>query len=473
MKAWQAMLVKPWQEQRQQRQLWFSALLAAIVIGAPLAVHALTGNGRVSSMVGGSILLCIVFVWWGLFVRSAVLQNHPANAVLVPGLRRGLLRLTGVLWLALSLACAAAGSLLFGHFGLMLCGFAIFLLYVIAVQRFAWLAFMPLGLIVLNALASGSIFAAGEWLGQTLGEDGIVAAGLVLNAVLALILLRQLFPAGGDRHHAWHGRLQCSAAQLNNGSLAAGQQGEMGRKLLALLNRPYWQRFENDVRVRRGAMDRHAMLLHALGPRTQASSVLACLVVLGIVFLSTGSAPPGSVTYGFINVFLGPFALLPALIFPVQQRLALQRTAGEQGLLRLSPDMPAAAGFNRVLGVALVRYFLFTWLLSVGVIAGAAMLATRSLWIPHSLPATAVLGLAAGAFTLRDYASLKKLPFGSSALLPPMLGAIAIAILAMVAGSQVPWMWLTLASVPLTAWLWWRRWQKMLAAPPAFPAARG
>lgn len=473
MKAWQAMLIKPWQEQRQQRQLWFTALLAVMVAGAPLTVLALSGSWRMASMVGASTMLCVVFVWWGLFVRSAVLQNHPANAVLVPGLRRGLLRLTCILWLAISLACAAVGSLLYGHFGLMLCGFAIFLLYVIAVQRFAWLAFMPLGVIALNALAAGSIFAAGRWLGETLGENGIVAAGLVLNAALAAPLLRQLFPSGGDRHHAWHARLQCSAAQLNNGSLTAGQEGRLSRALLALLNRPYWRRFERDVRMQRGHARPRVSLLHALGPRTGAGSVLACAAALGIVFLSTGENPVGSAAFKFINVFLGPFALLPALLFPVQQRLAMQRTASEQGLLRLSPGMPPAADFNRVLGVALTKHFLFTWALAVGVIAGAAMLATRSLWIPHSLPATAVFGLAAGAFALRDYASLAKVSFGSSALLPPMLGAIAVAVLTMIVGSHMPWIWLTLAGLPLTAWLWWSRWQKMLAARPAFPAARG
>ncbi|MGB9991839.1 hypothetical protein [Pseudoduganella rhizocola] len=473
MSAWQAILIQPWQEQRQRSQLWFTALLAAIVAGAPAAVLLFTRNWRATSMVAASVALCIVFVWWGLFVRSAVLQSHPANAVLVPRLRLRLLRLTCLLWIVVSLLAAAVGSLLLGHFGLLLCGFAAFLLYVIAVQRFHALAYLPLALIILNSLASGSIFEAAGWLAGALGAAGLVAAGLALNAVLSALLLPQLFPAGGDRHHAWHARLLRSAARLNEGSLTPGQEGRVGRKLLALLNRPYWRRFEQDVQMRREVASQEAMLLHALGPRAQLGSVLTCVLVLGLVFLSTGRNPLGSKAYEFVNIFVVPFALLPALLFPVQQRLTLQRTAGEQGLLRLSPGAPAAPDFNRVLGIALAKYFVFTWLLSIVVIAGAAMLATRSLWIPHAMPAITMLGFAAGAFVLRDYASLPRLHNGGNALLLPMVGAGAAAVAAAALGPHLPWMWITLAGLPLLAWLWWSRWQNMLAARPAFPAARG
>jgi hypothetical protein len=469
MNAWQAILLQPWQEQRQQGQRWFTILLAAIVLGAPLAVLLTTGNTRIASMAAASGALCIVFVWWGLFVRSAVLQNHPANAVLVPQLRRRLLRLTGALWIAVCLACATVGSLLFGHFGLLLCGFAIFLMFVIAVQRFHWLAYVPLGVIILNAMASGTVLAAAEWIVLSLGENGLVAAGLALNAVLAAVLLPQLLPAGGDRHHAWHKRVECSAAQLRDGKLSGGQQGLIGSMLLALLNAPYWRRFEHDVRGKTG---QQAILLHALGPRTETGSLLACALVLGLVFLFTGGKSFGHKGYEFINVFLVPFGLLPSLLFPVQQRLAMQRTVNEQGLLRLSPGVPAPQHFNRVLGLALARYFIFTWVLSVGVIAGAAMVATRSIWIPHALPAMALLGLAAGAFTLRDYAALPRVRHGANALLLPMMIAVGSAVFTAVLGPRLPWLWLTMGGVPLVAWLWWSRWRKMLAARPAFPAAR-
>lgn len=473
MSAWRAILIQPWQEQRQRSQLWFTMLLVAIVFGAPAAVLVLTRNWPVTSMVASSIALCIVFVWWGLFVRSAVLQNHPANAVLVPRLRQRLLRLTCLLWIVVSLLVAAVGSLLLGHFGLLLCGFAIFLVYVIAVQRFHLLAYLPLAVMMVNALASGSILDAAGRVAEALGEDGLIAAGLALNAVLAAVLLPQLFPAGGDRHHAWHGQLQRSAARLNEGSLAPALEGNWMRKLLALLNRPYWRRFGHDAQLHRLGGAQQAMLLHALGPRSQPASVLTCILVLCLVFLTTGSNPLGSKAYEFINIFAVPFALLPAILFPVQQRLALQRTTGEQALLRLSPGMPAAPQFNQVLGIALAKYFVFTWLLAVGVIAGAAMLATRSVWIPHALPGMMFIGFAAGAFVLRDYASLPKLHNGANALLLPMISAGVGAVAAAALGPYLPWLWLAVAGTPLLAWLWWSRWRRMLAARPAFPAARG
>ncbi|UGQ48905.1 hypothetical protein [Massilia endophytica] len=456
MSALWVMLQQPWHEQRQQRLLWISWVFAAGAVGAPL-LGAWLGAPRPGMGIGLGTLGSLAFLWWGVFVRSAVMQNQPAHAVLVPRLRRRLILLTVMVWAAGSVALAIPVSLMTGHFGPVLCGIGFMMLFVLALQRYIWLAVLPAAVIFLNPAMSRAVAAVSQMF-AALGDAGILAGGVLLNALLAAVVLRLVFPRGGDRHQKWFAALQKQDETRRTGLFAARLDG--------------WHTAIHGGYGRTVESGAGSLLLHAMGPQAHWGAMLKSGALLAVLALAAGIwQPPQDVSETLASVVLLPAALMPPMIFAVQLRLLMQRSTGEQALLRLSPAAPAARQFNRELARAMAGRFLACWLISTASVALAGMLYAQSFWMPPALPAMAAIALGAGAMILQDYASLPSLKNNSSAMLAPI--AVASALAAFAGETALPWAWIAAACVPLAAWLWRLRWQGMMAARPAFPAARG
>jgi hypothetical protein len=459
MMAYWIMLQQPWHEQRQQRMVWLSWIFAAGAVAAPL-LGSWLGHPRPGAAIGLAMLGSLALLWWGMFARSVVMQNQPAHAVLVPRLRRRLIRLTAVMWAVSSPVLAAAAALLIGHFWPVLCAVGLILLFVVALQRYIWLAVLPAAVVFLNPVMA-RVVAAVSRLFEELGEAGIVACGLLLNVLLAAVVLRAVFPHGGERHRRWFAALQKQAETRRTGLFAVGQDGWQGA-----LHSGYGRMVES------GARQAGSLLLHALGPQAHWISMLKSGALLAALGLAASLwQQPQDISHTLAGFVLLPIVVMPPMVFVTQLRLLMLRSTGEQSLLRLSPAAPAAAQFNRKLARALAGRFLACWAIALASAALAGMLYTRSLWIPPALPAMAVIALGAGAMTLRDYAVLPRLKRGSDAMLAPISVASGLAAFAGIA--PLPWGWAAVVCVPLAAWLWWSRWQRMAAARPAFPAARG
>lgn len=146
----------------------------------------------------------------------------------------------------------------------------------------------------------------------------------------------------------------------------------------------------------------------------------------------------------------------------------------EQGLVRLSPAAPLASEFNRSLAGYLLRGFATMWGLSS--IVALAMLWVLGATTDEVLRAATVCGVSlvlAGAL-LRDYARrlvtdrLQPLLFAIGA------GAAVFLVPTAVRGkfSGEVWAWFAIAGTTAAALYVWRRWRRMVQAPPAFPAAR-
>lgn len=150
------------------------------------------------------------------------------------------------------------------------------------------------------------------------------------------------------------------------------------------------------------------------------------------------------------------------------------RRTAEQSLVRLAPAAPDAGALNRALARYLLVRFAAMWALC-GVVT-VTLLWVLGATVDEALRAAVVCALAlvlAGAL-LRDYAGGD----GGNRLQPLIfaLGASAVLIAAPAAVrgklSGATWAWLALAGLAAAALFVWRRWRRMVQAPPAFPAGR-
>lgn len=150
-----------------------------------------------------------------------------------------------------------------------------------------------------------------------------------------------------------------------------------------------------------------------------------------------------------------------------------QRTA-EQALVRLAPASPDAAAINRSLARYLLLRFAAMWALSG--VATVTLLWVLGATVAEALRAAVVCALAlvlAGTL-LRDYAGGER-----DHRMQPLIYALGASVVLIAAPAAVrgklsgqAWAWLALVGVVAVALFVWRRWRRMVQAPPAFPAGR-
>jgi hypothetical protein len=146
----------------------------------------------------------------------------------------------------------------------------------------------------------------------------------------------------------------------------------------------------------------------------------------------------------------------------------------EQGLLRLAPGMPQAAGLNRVFGGALLLRFMGVWLVAALGSAAVAMLVTHRLEMDNVSIALAAMFLTLSCHMLGDYASL---PVERSAAAQSGMTVVLALGFVFLSSLQTA---LQLVSMPLfgaicvvpTLLVLGTRWRRMQTWPAALPAGR-
>ncbi|MYM66952.1 hypothetical protein GTP45_08945 [Pseudoduganella sp. FT55W] len=415
---------------------------------------------------------CLAYLWCGAFVKNAIQQNSPSNAVLVPGLRRRLMRMTVYFYVAATLLTGVLSWLLLDRpsYGLLLG--AVFSVYVLYAQRHSGLNFLPVAVIIASTWVSrhpvDELLAAVD----RIGELPITVIGLLLLALMGWHAVHMLFLHGGDRHWAWHHRHIRQLARANGRTVNTAPG--CGLRWLAWLRTPYNLALRADSR--RGA-GRGRQMLHSLGLPAYDGGAIGYALVSAVVMALVGRyvASKGDVVVTMIcSTMMQGMLMMSVLIYAATVASQAVRYGGEQGLFRLSPAAPATGQFNRVLLGTLLFRCLRLWLISaVAAIAiDAAVLGQFELrGITYAL---AMLMLPFSVMLLRDYASAAAQP--NTVLTVATTTLVVLAYIALAGLDQkypgLPLFWLgsiVWAATAVTLVLRWRRWG---AAPVLLPAGR-
>lgn len=441
--------------------LLLAAVFVTLVCAVAAAYSGISGAWQ-------SWALCVpagflLFVWAMAWVPGALKLNSPANAQLVPGMRRRLIELGLLVWLAgigvlgvgITLTSGLAGASLW---------LAVFLTMGLAIMT----AGVPMAQLIYFPILLG--FIAGDRLpaGLRATVQGVTASplALALLPLLGVVAMLAIFPQAGARH--WKMIAHQASVGAFKTPTAVGQEPK---------------RFSWDGLLLRRAVARRkpdALLLLALGrsmPGALANGLaLAALGIGAVVFLAKHGVLPVMTGYFAQFSWITISGVLVVFIFQAGMAPAwLARTTGEQALVRLAPAFPVdAAAFNGLLARVQLRQSLTIWLMASGaalLLGLASGMDGTALWQQAGVCCMTLptLGLA-----LRNHASRLAWPvFGMWALafglsyVGPLAGIVAYAAF------DLPFWPVALATAfTLSAALVRQRLRLMRAAPIAFPAAR-
>jgi hypothetical protein len=301
--------------------------------------------------------------WMLYFVPGAVKLNSPFTARLVPRLRRRLIALTMLVWVAavgtatlMSLDTRLSSALVFLGTGTWLAAYG---LGQSGHRVGAWVQFAAWMLIVFNkSLPPGLI-------DQVEGGTGLVVATLLMLAFCAFAL-QAMYMDGGERHYAAREAQKLQIERLTaDGQFKERKQNNFGASI-------YARALRRDCEAR----DVGSLLGHLLGSsshwlnRMLTLGIVGAVVAVALVALRLfGSAETNDMITAIGWLFALPLLLMP-LFGSELRNVRLKDTAAEQALIRLVPPMPAGApDFNRKLAATLLRASLLEW----GILAGAVL----------------------------------------------------------------------------------------------------
>ncbi|GGY48285.1 hypothetical protein [Pseudoduganella albidiflava] len=455
MNAWRQLLMQVVLRHRVQGRTWITWVLLGTMV-LPLGAVLF---GPVPRLVGataaGALLSIAVVMWWGQYLQTAMRLNTPASACLVPGLHRRLLALTAVLWIAASVPPAVLFGAATGYFGYALLACAATLLFAALCCRYPWLGLVPSFAWLLARLPwypAGALDAVLD-----AAEAAVTLAGLLALAALGALVLRVLFPRGGDAHYRFGTCIDRRAGKGKGGMTMAS-----GSTLFRALDSFYHARLAAPGRPA-------ARLLDALGGRAHWSRAVLILAILTGGALACRAYTGPETMRPFIPLLL--VAMMLAVLSHVDGLLsAVKNSRAEQGILLLAPVAPPPRDLNRQLALALLGRF--------GIVLGAylagscvVLLATTGAWRAW-LCCTAV-ALAFTPLLLRDHA---RHPGWKSAQLSVGIVMLLMAPLSgLVEYGGIPAVVSIACSAALlagTAIAMVLRWRGAMAAAPAFPAGR-
>ncbi|USX29319.1 hypothetical protein NHH73_13945 [Oxalobacteraceae bacterium OTU3CINTB1] len=447
--------------------LWVSGVLVVVaVVGAWLSLavkHSSDGAGAFCCVA----LALFLWLWSSVFVSTAMLQNHPANACLVPHLRRRLITACVAMFVVSSVVLAVAVSLFFGHFGYAVAGAGLLVPYVLLAQRFVYLAMLPVYASPLSQLVPAAWTDRLTALLASINEPTLSLFGVAADIALLAWGISIALPRGGDRHFA-----------LNARRTLWRTAGTDGAALRELQRRRVWRwgyaRVLRRDSVRAGAPGHK--LMHTMGTTVnEGSTVFGVVVCTLLAVLAALANVPDVKIFGPIAIFdlAQVFMLLSVSSYTVAVLLAAVTHNAEQGLYRLAPGAPSARELNRVFAKAIVLRFLKIWLVVLAGLVAIDCARRGSLELRAYPLALASLTLPFICFLLPDYARLRAAPrwgvsFGF--LVALILGYLFFAALA--ASPGFPWLVLVCPIVAGSLLTLWVRWISMTRMPPAFPAGR-
>ncbi len=422
-------------------------LAAALVI--PLVAFAATRQSEISFGFGAGVPLAgLALTWWLLLVSSVAEQNRQA-ARLIPGLGRRSVAVLVSCWAAIIVVLTLLSVL--GGLAPSTAATAV-----------------ALTLVLLGAYTASPGFAL------------LFGLCSIVNLFLGKYLWPQLAPMFSDRVLAF----LWPVVSLGLGYFAIrtilkGQPRKSGlaasaKKPVVVSDTGAPSSYANTLRRDCAAGRVNALLMHATGPLARAPSLkwfgIAAFIALVVVLAAPGLIDRHRVVLQAIIPVM--MAALQAAIAPTMVQ-AVYKTRHEQALVRLAPRAPGAATLNASLAHSLLLEYGRCWLASTAL----ALACLYFLGVPGAtllrVLAVFMMTLTWANLLLRDYASESG---GNGSVSGRMLVMLCACVLTIAAQAEVfhPGPWLAVGCIALVLGLviGRRRWNAMLAAPPAFPAAR-
>ncbi|AVR97260.1 hypothetical protein [Pseudoduganella armeniaca] len=342
--AWCALLRQPVLSWRLGRSGWIGWGLLGGAVLALAAFGIALSDWRAGMMSAGVFLTAFIVACWLEFLGSAIRQNQPALACLVPRQHGRIVRAVAAGWALAGLSIAVSLGLPFGHFGYVLLAAATALLYLAALQQWPALLLVPLGVMILDRfvpLVPGTGLRA---VFAMLGEPGLTLAGLALLLAPAVLVLRLLLPRGGDRHLAWQRRYDERAQAMKEALALPGQEYAAAWRPSSWLQQPYLvslRRLSERLGLARAPRNRAQALLFALRSAAHPGAMLGALAASVAFVLAAGSRLGQSLDRDGLAGLACVILLVTPLVTHVHAVLtALQRYRTEQALLRLTPLAP-------------------------------------------------------------------------------------------------------------------------------------
>lgn len=404
--------------------------------------------------------------WAWRFMPGAVKLNVPANAALVPQMRRRLVELSclvcilGVAGIASApyADTSALGGWLFwvvalvAGTGLAAAGHPAGSAFIVTAS-FAWILLdkAPAGLVAL------------------LSHPLVVVLSLPLYAGVIVVAVRAMFPQGGERH--W----DMLARRARWSAAALGKSEPLADRLAALYTKGWYA-----ASLRRDSARRKAgnLMLHALGPTQHLGEVAVGVALIAAIVIVLGVFTTwrldAEIAAGIGWLFACLLLVVP-LLYCVRLGQLSRNLAAEQALVRLAPAAPAGpAAFNVRLGRSLLLRALSAWGLGAG---GAMLLAALGGADSAALLRTASLCcmvLPVVAVPLRDHAGRTHSAAAAAATLLLISTVESLVVGGVVnAFSYLPVLPVAaLVCIGFTAVVAVRRLRMMAQAPCAFPAGR-
>ncbi len=346
-------------------------VLVALVIG--LLVQIKNGDPMLSLGLALRIFLGVVLASWLIyFVPGAIKLNSPANARLVPRLRRRLIQLTAIVWVVavatvtlMTLETRLTPALVFLGTGIWIAAFG---LGQSGNRVGQWVQFAAWMFIVFNRHVPAGLLALLQ------SGTGFAAATLLMLA-FAAYALQATFLDGGERHYAAREAQVLQTERLT----ASGQFRERSQvKFGAAFYR--WA-LRRDCQ----AGEPGKLLTHLLGSMNhwtyRAVMLGAFVAVSAIVLVALRTFAGPELQQMVTDMAWAGFACMMLLpLFENERRnVRVKDTAAEQALFRLAPRMPVSApAFNRKVAATLLRIALLEWgmlaftVLCLGVMSGAS-----------------------------------------------------------------------------------------------------
>lgn len=459
---------------KRERYYWrlmirLSWLLAVSAVA--LVIAGSIGNRTIPHVLLLFVISGTGYLWCGAFLRSAVQQNMPSNACLVPGLRSGLMRLTAKLYIAWTVVTALLSGLLLGHagYGLVLGG--VFSIYVLLSQRY-WINLLPSVLIVASLTLVDHPLDRLQAAADAVGEPLITLLGAVLVLLSGRFALRAAFPQGGDRHWIWY-RCHTRMEARNRGEVLVGEPGG-GLRWLAWLRAPYNAALRADSRSGAG---QGRQMMHALGTAAHDGGTIAYAVASTMIMVPVGFyiAGKGDPTLSMLtSAIMQATLMVSVLLYPSTVALHAMRFSGEQSLYRLTPAAPAAARINRVLMGTLLFRWLRLWLVSALAIL-CVDFATLGQWQLRGITfALAMLVLPFAGLLMRDYGASPPRLNSMLAMVTSLLVVAAYVALAIADQMHpgLPLFWFGGGVALLSVIVLALRWNQLMTLPPMLPAGR-
>jgi hypothetical protein len=435
----------------------------ALLLGIALAMAKLAGLLHKTIFWKGELLFAVgwfTLTWIWLFLPASVLMNSAPNARLVPRLRRRLLQMGAACWTV----AAVGATLAMGTWA----GFPLFAAYMLGLMlgragiRSAALLFM---LPVIWPLLSPCLPVA--LVEAVTSTPGLLALStlFVLGAAWGL---GRLYPAGGDGHLDGRGQVVEKIRNISNPELAKSRG-------VAWVNRfTYLPSLQRDCLL--GKPD--TLLLHALGPAVHWSAwipgvaiILLVMLAMGALLGFSGAEVPPNVAHGVLITVL-TFLTSLIVVGGAKFSQALRTTQGEQALLRLTPLAGQAALLNGRLANAMTKAALLDWSMMTAVLMTAAWVAgADAALLLHQFALSCLAWMLVASCLLGDFSrSLPALSLRHIVMMLLLCGGGAT--LQWLAPGDLFWCGLALASMTGAVLLLRASRRRMLAAPPAFPAAR-